>query len=573
MKLIVLSKNLISKKLYKIKGFLFLIPVIFFAFLLVSLDFVTFDASNHIFFAKHYKNDWFSLIDYQLAGGLDLSTYPPLVFQLMAIFSFFLNLTTSYYLILIIFWFLLSYFSTKFFVKYLELDHNFFNICFCFVFFSIGIIRTIFLNGQITTLVGLAFGFISLSYLLDTFESKNLNNFILFGLSLALVLLSHHLSFILIFIAIVMTILLNFRKFIKNINYYFLTLLIFSLVILLGLFPFYSKVISHSLIPENEIYSPTRYPLEKNNFYVWYFGYLGIVEAMLLFPIFLYFAHIKNKRVYHIYFFALVFYLIGLGRTTPLTKILFLEYEHWLTYERFLLFASIAFSFLLALFLYYFFSVFHKLKHKTVLMAFIIILYIIFNLSILLAMHEMFFRVLANFKNSNVEKAINYSLDFLNKNVSEKYRYQTFGLSTPPFSVPIGEIYLHTKIPTLDTDYFGGRTIDWQKNSGLNEIDRNYKNFNFLELFMNNTSKYSIKYIITFNQESQSTIKKYNWNIIANNTFGNIPVTIWENSNEIEPISQVEEKITIANYLWGIVPLATLFIFLISMIYNSMKKH
>ncbi len=48
----------------------------------------SFDAYTHIFFADHYRRDWFSLWDHRWYGGFSVTTYPPLAHQLMALISF-----------------------------------------------------------------------------------------------------------------------------------------------------------------------------------------------------------------------------------------------------------------------------------------------------------------------------------------------------------------------------------------------------------------------------------------------------------------------------------------------------
>ncbi len=57
---------------------------------LVAAGFYRFswDASTHIFFADHYRRSWFALWDPRWFGGVSVSSYPPLVHQLIALLSF-----------------------------------------------------------------------------------------------------------------------------------------------------------------------------------------------------------------------------------------------------------------------------------------------------------------------------------------------------------------------------------------------------------------------------------------------------------------------------------------------------
>jgi hypothetical protein len=55
---------------------------------LSGLPFTSFDAYTHIFFADHYRRWWFDLFEPRWFGGFSTASYPPLVHQLVALFSF-----------------------------------------------------------------------------------------------------------------------------------------------------------------------------------------------------------------------------------------------------------------------------------------------------------------------------------------------------------------------------------------------------------------------------------------------------------------------------------------------------
>src|SRR5258708_30543058 len=45
------------------------------------------DVATHIFFADHYRRSWFALWEPRWFGGVSVSSYPPLVHQLLALLS------------------------------------------------------------------------------------------------------------------------------------------------------------------------------------------------------------------------------------------------------------------------------------------------------------------------------------------------------------------------------------------------------------------------------------------------------------------------------------------------------
>jgi hypothetical protein len=275
---------------------------------------------------------------------------------------------------------------------------------------------------------------------------------------------------------------------------------------------------------------------------------------MLTLPLFLILSKTKGwKRFLELYLIAIILFLLGLGRVTPLTKI-FLGLEYWLTYERFSLVSSIILTSFFALFIPTEVS-FKKRKLNFIPIIFLI-LFVGINLEWLYHSHTLFFGNPVRTQDNKRQEITSYVLSFLN-NVSLKYRYQTLG-----YGRPIGEIYLYSKLPTLDTDYFTGRTIDWIRNSGVEEIDQ-AKDKNFLDTFMNYTDEYFVKYILTFNDFYHQYIKLYGWKLLETRSFDGKSVMIWENPNKIKEIPLKKEEIGVFNYVWGILPLTTLFAFVI----------
>jgi MFS family permease len=507
---------------------------------------------THLFFAQRYKENWFSLTDQNSA--LDFSTYPPLAHQIIALLSFVFPLKVSYYIVLIIFWILLSYFSTKFFFNYLKVKDEKFWLTYLFIFFSSGILVTVFVFGQLTTIVGLAFGFISLYYFSEFLKKGSLKNAFLSLLSLSLSAFSHNFSFLLIGLFYFFIVIFEWRTLLKRSKQFILPLACAIFLILVIYYPSLTKLFSTSLVPSKEVPHWSRYPfISSINFERWLSIY-GISIFMLALPLFLILSKTKRwKRFLKLYLIAIIFFLLGLGRVTPLTKI-FLGLEYWLTYERFSLVSSIILTSFFALFIPT--KVSFKKRKLNFLPIIFLILFVGINLEWLYHSHTLFFGNPVKTQDNKRQEITSYVLSFLN-NVSSDYRYQTFG-----YGRPIGEIYLYSKLPTLDTDYFTGRTIHWIKDSGIDEIDQT-KDKNFLDTFMNHTNEYSVKYILTFNDFYHQYMKLYSWKLLESRSFDGKSVMIWENPNKVKEISLKKEEIGVFNYVWGILPLTTLFTFLI----------
>jgi len=106
---------------------------IIFLLFLFSKSFTTFDSYFHMQVAKHYRENWFSTL-LQKVGMVDLSTYPPLAHQLLAIIP--LPLEINYPLLTIIFTILLSFYSAKFITSYLKTKQFLANIFLRFIISS-----------------------------------------------------------------------------------------------------------------------------------------------------------------------------------------------------------------------------------------------------------------------------------------------------------------------------------------------------------------------------------------------------------------------------------------------------
>ena len=528
-----------------------------FLFSLSLQHFTTFDSYFHMQVAKHYKENWFSTL-LQKVGMVDLSTYPPLAHQILALIP--LQIEISYSLLTIFFTILLSFYSAKFILSYLKISKNFWIIYF-FVLTTPTLLITIYTFGQYTTVIGLTFSFISLYYFSEFLNKKQKAYLFLASLSFILTAYSHLLSFLILSIFYALIFLLNFKIAIKNLKLIFVHFF-FSIVLIASIYyPIFTKQ-----IVQKEIWHWSRYPLENElnvqrfkNFY----GFSFPISLLLPFMI-LNLKRKQRKKILEIYIITLVFLILGLGTTTPFTKI-FGEFSHWLTYERFLLIASILFSLMFAASLPQIEIRFKKWKFpiSTIL---ILSIWIAASINLLLETHSIFFQDPIKTYDKNIrQQYTQFALNFLN-NVSKNYRYQTFG-----YGRPIGEIYFYSKLPTLDTDYFTGRKIEWIRESGIDEIDQ-VGDEKFLDVFLSRATNYSIKYIITFSDFYSDHLQSKGWKVISQESFGSKKVIIWENPENVNEIRFEKEKYGLINYLRGILPLTLLSIFIFAIIKFQIKN-
>ena len=82
--------------------------------LLLQLQAGSFDANTHMFFADHYAHHWFNPWNEKWFAGFSQTTYPPLVHQLIALFSHVVGLTFAYTIVQAI---ITIYNTVKFFIE------------------------------------------------------------------------------------------------------------------------------------------------------------------------------------------------------------------------------------------------------------------------------------------------------------------------------------------------------------------------------------------------------------------------------------------------------------------------
>ncbi len=525
---------------------------------LIGLGFLTTDATHHMFFTKHYMNDWFSLIDFQTGGGIDISTYPPLAYQMIALLSFVLPLKVSYWAVLLLFWVNLSIFSAKFFTDFLDLGRDVEWMVYLFIFSGVSVLKTVFVHGQMTTIVGLGFGFMALYFLNRSIDTRKKKDMILFGLSYALVAFSHQFSFVLTSF-LLLSIAASRRESILERDYmedFVPSLASTGTIAAIGLSPMLLTLFGGSMAASQEIphfsrvsiFNLTSIQLES----VFFLTY-GLSGLMVLFPLYInIFDEEKHRRYITLYGTALFFLVMGLGHTTPLPRLIFGGWSNWITYDRFTLVASIIFTGLLAVLT-------QKLvkgrgyENRDFVSSIVVIMVILCSIFGLLRAHQIAYGDPVDSSEPFREEVTEYILSYLDDS-SANYRYQTFG-----YGEPIAQLYLNTDVPTLDTWYFTGRQKKWLRNSSVEAIDGASEDF--VHKFMDHATQESVKYIFTAKEPYHELIKSYDWQKKQVMHFGERKVIAWENPENVSKISSHREDKNISNYLWGIVPLLTLAIF------------
>jgi O-antigen ligase len=312
---------------------------------------MSYDAYVHMFFADHYRNDWWSLWDERWYTGFTVTSYPPLVHQLIAALSHVIGLDAAFGLVLWVTVTLLPlavyYFARIFLGKasagYAALGAAFLPSAYL----------TAHIFGQLPFLFGTVLALFGAASLACFLREGGLHHFALTISIAAMTMAAHHAVLLIqpfLVFAVVTKIWFSHRD-TKSLSIIFgspspstrlpLRLTIFlicaALFSLIVIFPFWEWGRIQTM--QTPIDHASRHnfflnPIAPVLFFLPVYGPL-----MLLIPVALFMARKRGLSGLGVSFFLL--FLLGLGGTTPLPRLLFGSGWEWLTYDRFAFWSSL----------------------------------------------------------------------------------------------------------------------------------------------------------------------------------------------------------------------------------------
>lgn len=467
---------------------------IFFSYILLHLIFqrhelMAYDMYTYSSFVEHYSKNWFYTIIPGQAHGLEIVSYPPLLFQTMALISFIPLLNqTSLYIIAMSAGVTALSFSFYILVRdLLNFEEKDYKLIIPLVAFSPGLLKFSLVHGQLPLIIGMVFGFISASFFYRTVQGEKNRAYLI--ASLIMTGYIHHFSFLITVLMIITISLLYLRDTVSRIEYLIPPIAFSGIIITIGLFPMIQESIFG--ISQGVIFHGSREPLRNITIFNQYISTtFGLTLAGLI-------LGVKRKQQFRsVNILALVFLTIGLGLATPTAEILFGDMATFLVYDRYSLLSSLFLTSIIGIYIKD-----QDFDIKPDFTKTIALLFILTSLATVLwanNLHLGSYTGYGDYSEDQTETAIEY----LNNNASSDYLYTTVG-----HKPPVGEIRRQTDIPTLDTGYFQGRKHGLLKSHG--KFDR-LKRDDFEEVIVN-ADNVSLKYVFTFNEWSNSWFRATNW--------------------------------------------------------------
>jgi hypothetical protein len=503
---------------------------------------LSYDAYNHMFFASHYARGWWTLWEPRWYAGFAINSYPPLAHQLIALLSRLIGLDAAFAALL---WGVLTVLPLA--VYHFARIHTSGRAA-QFAATGAALLPSAFLTahpfGQLPTLLGTLFALLG-AVVLEKFlrGGKPLTGAL--GILLVTTMMAAHHA-VLLFIpwlaaGVLLRALARRRAPARRLLLRFGAFSLLSGIgALLVIWPFWAWGRTQSI-------QETIDHLSRHNYFTDPFAaVLFFLPAYgLLIPLIPPALRTAVRRRYRGLGCSFLFlFLLGLGDTTPLPRLLFGAGWAWLTYDRFAFWASL----MLLPFLGVHLALLVRRGRLRACRWFV-------SLSVLIAFVIGFIPSWL----PTQPKAVDMQplADFLASGGRANWRYLTFG-----FGDQFARLSLLTEAATLDGSYHTARTLPELRASGIGQIDTAYwlaGGIAKLDPILQASGKLGVRWGFE-NPENREfytpVLERNGWITIGVLSNG---VTVWENPDAVlpPPVSPPGED-PLAAISWGVLPLLSL---------------
>jgi hypothetical protein len=518
-----------------------------------------YDSYPHMFFADHYRRVWFDTMEPKWYTGFNIAGYPPLAHQILALFSVLIGLEAAYVAITLLLMTLMPFAIFRF--SKLFVSEEAAEYAAIISVFLPGILLSVYGWGQYTTLFGLFLTLLTASSFHKYLTKGGLLNFAELIFLFEATIATHHFSgifcapFLLLstFFAVLIRKDINYQTGLKRV---FLFLGVGSLFSAPIMYPVLFGAVGQNV----NLPHPTTMNYFVNLELLWTFFVSMYGFFLLLIPL-------TVKVVWHrrdlqpLFIIALFLMVLGLGGTTFLPSVIFGENWLGLTYDRFNLFASLAFVPLLGQAC----VSLRRSKKGRALLGIFLLLSIVFS---------GFVGAASSLYSHPKDVPVKDVVGFLNNDNHWQWRYLTLGFGSYDF----GKLSILSNATTLDGWYYRGRDIPALANSSVGYLsDAKFEKNGLLVLrsILNNSSQYNLKFVFCNDEFYEPMLNETGFTFIISYE----QVTLWEKPGtpplEIDKIVRTDHVPTFLDYSWGIIPMAWLvgyIVLSISKISRNRKK-
>jgi hypothetical protein len=499
---------------------------------------LSYDAYIHMFFGDHYRMDWWSLWDARWYTGFFVTSYPPLVHQLIGALSHLVGIDTAFAAILWITVTLLplaTYAFARVFVGKVSSAYAALGAA-----FLPSVYLTAHIFGQLPTLAATVTALFSMAALNRYLQDGNRLNCVLTVSLLSTVMAFHHAT--LLFLPWLVLAIVSHLIFKERLRWQTLLLRLFiigifsALAMLIVIWPFWAW--GHTQVMQTPIDHASRHnffrdPFAFLLFFLPMYGPLALIIPSAL-------AIARQRQLFGLGFAFCGLFLLGLGGTTPLPRLFFGQGWEWLTYDRFAFWASLTLLPFFGIIVILLRRRFRGIRTK---------LFLTLATTCLLIG---FITIFVPLQPGVVD--MRQIVRFLQQADHANWRYVTFG-----FGDQLALLSTLTTATTLDGSYHTARTLPELRTSGIAQIDAAFwlpNGLAALDPILQSAGKYGVRWAFVNVQKYLPSLEKNGWIKYRTLKSG---VQVWENPTATLPkTTKLPPVNSLASFSWGTLPILSL---------------
>jgi len=482
--------------------------------------------------------------------GFNVASYPPLVHQIMAIIAFFGGLKVAFAVVAIASVALLPIVMYHYAKVYVSEDGA--SMAALTSAFWPSVYVSLYALGQITTIVALLFAFIAFFFLDRYLVNGGRLNLVMSAVATVCVVSSN--LFTVIFLPFLFLPL--FFKYFNGVT--IRRLVVFSTVVAvsssIAVLPTWLFLLGAPQQAEIPHFSRMNW-IEHPEAFCAPWACLTIVSSACLFAS-LPFLILRRKHwprwLWGVLLPLCLLFILGLGAMTPLPRILFGKFWKWLTYDRFMFWASVVVIPFVGNFV----------ANRRRAFAF----YLIASLAVGSAITS-FIPIITPYEPDVID--IQPLVNFLAEGRNSEYRYITLG-----FGDQMAWLSSNTDASSIDGNYPTGRSLPILVNSGIDKLDnaKFYSNGSrVLEAVLSNAEKYNLKWVFCADEFYVPILIKHGFVKIGE--YNDSRVEIYEYKPlEIASVSPEPDFPLMQIVIHGTVPMLNLVLMLIFLAWKSSTR-
>ena len=547
----------------------------------------TYDAYVHMFFAEHYSQGWFETWNYKWYTGFTMTSYPPLVHQIIALLSKVVGLKMGF-----IIWALCAivlfirgvYHFSKIWVDDISAGY-----AAIFAVLSSSYVEAIHLFGQLPSITGAALLLNACPEIYKWIRYDKWSRFFT-GISImACMTAAHHVTTIfgMVFFILPTLGVAVLDKIIKEkggienvriVDFLIITWRLKHRAILIGvtvillvvcmIFPYWYWSKTDPITQVSIPHGSRADFLEELNLGLVFFAIPWGIMLFFLPPIF---NRILRKRNIFLGLSFCLLFLLGTGGTTPLPIMILGENAfNILTLDRFTFWASI-------IAIPFFANLMHSLMEGH-LSEFInsklpkfVSKFVVYFLLIGIVLIDALIINMSNMKPMQPDEVkIKPIVNFLSSDGHDRWRFLTLG-----FGDQMAWLSAHTDALSVDGNYHSARRLPELTTRAVERIENSKylgeEGLGALRQFLSVPERYHLKYIFNNDKYYETVLSFYGWTKLkplSNN------IDVWERKdvNSLPTILPRKDIPQIQKFLWGTLPLSSLLIaFILNFIYRKDK--